>query len=86
MRPMAEYLAEHTNWRLKGILLPGHGTTVDDMQKSGGSDWIAAAEKAYDDLEGECRHVFLAGVSLGATICCQAYPPVAHAFVPFCDI
>jgi carboxylesterase len=71
VRPMAEYLAKHTNWRCKAILLPGHGTIVEDMQKSGGEDWIAAAEKAYDDLSRECGHVFVAGVSLGATICCH---------------
>jgi carboxylesterase len=71
MRPMAEYLAEHTNWRLKGILLPGHGTTVEDMQNAGGEGWIAAVEKAYEDLARDCRHVFLAGVSLGGTICCH---------------
>ena len=66
---MAEYFAEHGDWRCKGMLLPGHGTTVEDMQKAGGEDWIAAGEKAYDELARECRHVFLAGVSLGATIC-----------------
>jgi carboxylesterase len=71
MRPMAEYLAKHADWRSRGILLPGHGTTVEDMQKAGGEEWIAAAEKAYDDLARECRHVFVAGVSLGATICCH---------------
>jgi carboxylesterase len=71
MRPMAEYVAHHTNWRCKAILLPGHGTTVDDMRTLGADDWIAAAAKAYDDLARECRHVFLAGMSLGGTICCH---------------
>lgn len=71
MRPMAEYLAEHTRWRCKGILLPGHGARVADMQQAKGEDWIAAAEKAYDELARECRHVFLAGVSLGAAIGCH---------------
>jgi carboxylesterase len=70
-RPMAEYLALHTDWRCKGILLPGHGTRVEDMQQAGGKAWLAAAEKGYDELARDCRHVFLAGVSLGATICCH---------------
>src|SRR6185369_15017104 len=34
-------------------------------------DWIAAVEKAYDDLARDCRHVFVAGMSLGATLSCQ---------------
>ena len=71
MRPMAEYLVERTDWRCKGILLPGHGTTVEEMQSAGGEDWINAVEKAYDDLASECRQVFLAGLSLGATVCCH---------------
>jgi len=71
LRSMAEYMAKRTGWRCKGIVLPGHGTKVEDMQKATGEDWIAAAEKAYGDLAHDCRHVFLAGVSLGAAICCH---------------
>jgi carboxylesterase len=71
MRPLARHLAEHTDWRCRGILLPGHGTVVADMEKAGGEHWIAAVEEAYDDLARDCGHVFVAGVSLGATLCCH---------------
>ncbi len=71
MRPLANHMAQHSGWRCKGILLPGHGTTVEDMQRTRGENWITAAEQAYDDLAAECRHVFLAGVSMGAAICCH---------------
>jgi carboxylesterase len=71
MRPLAQYLASHTAWRCKGILLPGHGTTVEDMQNADGKDWMTAVEKAYDEVARDCRHVFVAGVSLGGTLCCH---------------
>jgi carboxylesterase len=70
-RPLAEYVTQHTSWRCVGIALPGHGTKIDEMQKSHGGDWINAVEKAYEDLARDCRHVFLAGVSLGAALCCH---------------
>jgi carboxylesterase len=70
-RPMAEYVTQHRRWRCVGIALPGHGTRIDEMQKSHGGDWIEAVEKAYEDLARDCRHVFLAGVSLGAALCCH---------------
>jgi carboxylesterase len=70
MRPMAEYLAGQ-GFRSKGIVLPGHGTRVEDMWKVKGEDWITAVEKAYEELAKECRHVFLAGVSLGAVLSCH---------------
>jgi len=71
MRPMAQYLAEHTDWRCKGILLPGHGTVVEDMKNARGENWIAAVEKAYDELAHDCGQVVVAGLSMGATLCCH---------------
>jgi carboxylesterase len=71
MRNMAQFMARGTGWRCKAILLPGHGTRVEDMQEKNGEEWVQAAEHAYHELAGECRHVFLAGLSLGAVLCCH---------------
>ena len=71
MRPMAQSIATHTGWRCKGILLPGHGTRVEDMKGTRGGDWIATVESAYEELARECRHVFLVGLSLGAVLACH---------------
>jgi carboxylesterase len=71
MRPMAETVWRATGWKCKAILLPGHGTQVGDMQTARGEDWVLAVERAYDALSKECDHVFLAGLSLGAVLCCH---------------
>lgn len=71
MRSMAQFVAAITGWRCKGIRLPGHGTRVEDLEGTSGEDWVRAAESAYDELAKEARHVVLAGLSLGAVLCCH---------------
>jgi len=48
--------------------LPGHGTTVADMQTTRWADWSAAAEAAYDELAARCDRVVVAGLSMGGTL------------------
>ncbi len=51
-------------------LLPGHGTTVADFAKSRSKDWVATAERAYDDMckqYGKGR-VIIVGFSMGGTV------------------
>ena len=49
---------------------PGHGTSLDDMQTTGWTDWSAAAEAAYQELAARCERVVVAGLSMGGTITC----------------
>jgi carboxylesterase len=49
-------------------LLPGHGTSVEDMATTTFADWSAAAERAYEDLAARCERVVVAGLSMGATL------------------
>jgi len=51
-------------------LLPGHGTSLDDMLGTGWEDWSAAAEDAYADLAARCGRVVVAGLSMGGTLAC----------------
>jgi carboxylesterase len=71
MRPMAEFIHQRTGWRCKSILLPGHGTHVDDMQNVQAGDWLRAVEEAFRELARDCKHVFLVGLSMGAVLCCH---------------
>lgn len=71
MRPLAEFLRKQTGWRCKSVLLPGHGTRVEDLVRTGSSGWVDAADRAYAQLAAQHRHVFLAGLSLGAVLCCH---------------
>jgi carboxylesterase len=49
-------------------LLPGHGTTVDDMATTSWADWSAAAEAAYTELAARCDRVVVAGLSMGGSL------------------
>ncbi len=48
--------------------LPGHGTSVEDLMRTGWSDWAAATEAAFDELAGSCERVAVLGLSMGATL------------------
>jgi carboxylesterase len=48
--------------------LPGHGTSVDDMETTGWKDWYGAVESAYDALRKRCERVVVAGLSMGGTL------------------
>ncbi len=51
-------------------LLPGHGTTIEDLEVTEWADWVAAAEASYRDLADRCRRVVVAGLSMGGSLAC----------------
>jgi carboxylesterase len=67
MRPLAEAFAA-AGFAVELPLLPGHGTSVDDMIGTSWGDWSAAAEAAYDGLAARCERVVVAGLSMGGTL------------------
>ncbi len=69
MRPLAEVLAA-AGFTVELPLLPGHGTSVEDMLPTRWADWSAAAEAAYRDLAGRCERVAVCGLSMGGTLAC----------------
>ncbi|HVX17548.1 MAG TPA: alpha/beta fold hydrolase [Acidimicrobiales bacterium] len=68
MRGLAEALAG-AGFGVELPLLPGHGTSVDDMLTTSWDDWSAAAEAAYQRLVGRCPgKVIVTGLSMGGTL------------------
>jgi carboxylesterase len=67
MRPVAEALAA-AGFSIELPLLPGHGTTVDDMLDTGWQDWATAAEDALQRLVERCDKVVAAGQSMGGSL------------------
>ena len=49
-------------------LLPGHGTHVRDLMRTGYRDWLAAAERSLDELASEASPVIVAGLSMGSLL------------------
>lgn len=64
MRPIADALA-NLGYAVELPLLPGHGTSVEDLVPMRWSDWSGAAGVAYDELAARCRRVAVVGLSMG---------------------
>ena len=52
--PWAEALAEQ-GWTVRVPLLPGHGTTWQDMNLTTWEDWYAEAERHFRELQSRVR-------------------------------
>jgi carboxylesterase len=83
MRPLAEAFAA-AGYTVELPLLPGHGTSVEDMLTTGWSDWSSAVEAAYQDLARRCERVVVAGLSMGGTLTLwlAVHHPEIAAIVP----
>jgi carboxylesterase len=67
MRPWGSYLAEH-GMRVAAPRLPGHGTTWQDLNRTGWQDWYACVEREFVRLADECDTVIVGGQSMGACL------------------
>ena len=67
MRLLGDYLHER-GLTVSGPLLPGHGTSVEDMNRARWSDWTGHVEQSLADLQARCEKVFVGGLSMGALL------------------
>ena len=67
VRGLAEALHE-AGFAVELPLLPGHGTSVDDLADTTWDDWSATAEGAYQSLAGRVDKVVVAGLSMGGAL------------------
>ena len=65
-------------------LLPGHGTTVEDLVATRVDDWTATVSSAFAELAARSRKVIVVGLSMGgflATWLTRRHPEVAGLIV-----
>ena len=67
VRPWAEHLAA-AGLTVRAPRLPGHGTTWQDLAKTGWRDWYGEAERAFGELREKCEQIFVTGLSMGACL------------------
>ena len=67
MRPWAEHLAA-AGYTVRLPLLPGHGTSWQDTNRTRWPQWYDAVEQAYEEVAARCHTVFAAGLSMGGTL------------------
>jgi carboxylesterase len=66
-RPMGEYLAAQ-GITVRCPLLPGHGTTPEDLVGVRWQAWADTMADALAEVQGRCPVVFVGGLSLGALL------------------
>ena len=69
VRPVGEALAR-AGFRALGPLLPGHGTSPEDLEMVTRAEMLNAAREALLSLRG-ARRVYLCGLSMGALLAIQ---------------
>ncbi len=67
MTPWAAHLAAD-GFRVRVPLLPGHGTSWKNMNRTRWTDWYAEVSRALDDLLILGQPVFVAGLSMGGCL------------------
>jgi carboxylesterase len=72
IRPAAERINKINNCSVSGILLPGHGTTPDQLNTVLWTEWYEAVEEELKSLQAGYPEVFVAGLSLGGLLALHA--------------
>jgi carboxylesterase len=67
MRYLGAALAED-GLTVRGPMLPGHGTSIADLDRTRWEDWASAAEREVDAMFARCRRVAIVGQSLGGLL------------------
>lgn len=79
MRPWAQHLAD-AGFSVRLPLLPGHGGTWQQTNRTRWPQWYAEVEAAYTELRQRCDTVFAMGLSMGGTLVtrlAEQHPDVA---------
>lgn len=67
LRGWAEELAA-AGYSVEVPLLPGHGTTWQEMNRSTWQDWYGTLDTSLTDLRARCSSIFVAGLSMGGAL------------------
>jgi len=73
MRPIGERIARSFGWKVVAPLLPGHGTTPDDLSLYQWSDWLESARTVHHELLRSFEQVHLVGLSMGTLLCLELF-------------
>lgn len=67
VRPLADALVQR-GYSVHTPLLPGHATSVEDLDVTPRGQWINEVERAFDRLRARCTRVAVVGQSLGGLL------------------
>lgn len=69
VRPIAEYLNQQ-GYTVAAPLLPGHGTTPEDLNKQTWNNWVNSVSDLYKRCKADHNQLFMGGESMGGVITC----------------
>lgn len=67
LRAWAQALAD-AGFAVRMPLLPGHGTSWQELARTRWQQWHGALDDAYLELDSDCDYVFAAGLSMGGAL------------------
>jgi carboxylesterase len=67
MRWMGNYLSDH-GYTVLAPRLAGHATKLEDMNRVQWMDWVLSVEEGWHILNGICKRIFIAGISMGGVL------------------
>ena len=67
MIPLVEFL-EKRKYFVENITLPGHETSIEELNKTKWTEWIEFAQLKLDELKKKFDRVYVCGLSMGGTI------------------
>jgi carboxylesterase len=67
VRRIGETLAAH-GWHSRGILLPGFGADIPNLNLRRREDWLRAAQSAWDELRRSYQPAVVLGYSMGGAV------------------
>lgn len=67
MRPLGDYL-QAQGYTVLCVRLPGHGTSVDDLEQTTAEQWYDAALQGLRLLAQQYGEIYVAGLSMGALL------------------
>lgn len=70
--PVARLIHEKTNYTVSGPLLPGHGSSPQELNQTGWEDWFRKIEQEIELLQKNHTRIFVAGLSMGGLLSLQA--------------
>lgn len=66
--PVAELVHRKSMFTVSGIVLPGHGTTPEDLDNTTWRDWTGAVEDELTRLAAVYENLFVGGLSMGGLL------------------
>ena len=85
VRYFGQELHRRYGFTVRGPRLAGHGSTPDEMEKTGFHDWVSSCEEPLHELAAGGKSVFVAGLSMGGTLALNLaarFPTIVQGIIP----